>query len=225
MSVNKVGVVTIGQSPRPDVVGEITRILGDSYEVIEVGALDSFSLEEVRKMEPEPGQGLLVTRMRDGTEVKINHDSVLPYLQRAITELNDKQVKIILLLCTGRFPEFKSNVLVVTPSQIVRGVTNASIRKGKLGMILPSIQQVGGAPRIEDTEGLTTYYDSASPYGSIEDVKALGDRLAENKVDLTFLNCMGFDHNHKKIIMEKTGKPVIQSSSLVARVMKELLES
>ena len=221
----KVGVVTIGQSPRPDVVGEITRVLGGGYKIIEVGALDSFTLEEVKKMEPEPGHGLLVTRMRDGTEVKITHDSVLPYIQNAITELNEKRVKIILLVCTGNFPEFESSVLVVTPSKIVRGVTNAAIRKGRLGMILPSIQQVGGAPRTEEKDGLVTYYDSASPYGPIEDVKALGDRLAEQRVDLTLLNCMGFDHNHKKIIAEKTGKPVIQSSALVARVMKELLES
>ena len=84
---------------------------------------------------------------------------------------------------------------------------------------------MGGAPRTEEKDGLTTYYDSASPYGPIEDVKALGDRLAEQKVNRTLLNCMGFDYNHKKIIMEKTGKPVIQSSALVARVMKELLES
>lgn len=221
----KVGVATIGQSPRPDVVGEIKRVLGEGYEIVEAGALDSFTLEEVRKMEPKPGGGLLVTRMRDGTEVRIDHDSVLPYIKNAITELNEKQVKIILLLCTGRFPEFESDVLVVTPSQIVRGVTNAAIRRGRLGMILPSIQQVGGAPRTEEKEGLVTYYDSASPYGPMEAVEALGDRLAEQKVDLTLLNCMGFDHNHKKVIMEKTGKPVIQSSSIVARVMKELLES
>lgn len=221
----KVGIVTIGQSPRPDVVGEIKRVLGSGYEIIEAGALDSFTLEEVKKMKPKPGQGLLVTRMRDGTEVKITHDSVLPYMREAVTKLNEKQVKIILLLCTGRFPEFESDVLVVTPSKIVTGVTNAAIRKGRLGMILPSIQQVGGAPRTEEKDGLVTYYDSASPYGPIEEVEALGDRLAKQKVDLTLLNCMGFDHNHKKIIMDKTGKPVIQSSSIVARVMKELLES
>ncbi len=221
----KVGVVTIGQSPRPDVVGEIERVLGGDHEIIEVGALDGFTLEEVKKMEPGPGQGLLVTRMRDGTEVKISHGSVLPYIREAVTELNEKQVKLILLLCTGSFPEFESDVLVVTPSKIVRGVTNAAIRKGRLGVILPSIQQVGGAPRTDEDDGLLTYYDSASPYGPVEKVEALGDRLAEQRVGLTLLNCMGFDHRHKRIIMEKTGKPVIQSSSLVARVMKELLEA
>jgi protein AroM len=221
----KVGIVTIGQSPRPDVVGEIIRVLGKGYEVLEVGALDGFSIDEVRKMEPEPGHGLLVTRMKDGTEVKITHNVILPYLQRGVSELNEKGVDIILLVCTGRFPEFNSNVLVVTPSQIVHGATNAAIRKGKLGMILPSIQQVGGAPRSEEKDGLTTYYDSASPYGPIDEVIALGDRLAEQKVDLTLLNCMGFERKHKKIIREKTGKPVLQSNALVARVLKELLET
>ncbi len=221
----KVGIVTIGQSPRPDLVGEIMRVLGTSYEFIEKGALDNFTLEEVKKMEPESGSNVLVTQMRDGTEVKTTHEAVHLNIQKSITELNKKHVNIILLVCTGTFPEFKSKALVITPSQIVKGVIKATIRNGTLAMILPSIQQIGGVPHIEEHDGLIIYYDSASPYGSIDEVKLLGDRLNKQKVDLTVLNCMGFNHNHKKIILEKTNKPVIQSSTLVARVMKELLDS
>lgn len=219
----KIGVVTIGQSPRPDVIGEMERILGKGYEILEKGALDDFSLEDVQKIKIEEGQGVLVTRMRDGTEIKITHDIVNPVIQKRITELEEEGVEIILLVCTGRFPEFKSNVLVMQPSNIIRGVTRAAIRKGRMASILPSMQQVGGSPREREEDGLVTYLDSASPYGPIEEVEKLGDRLAKQNVDLIVLNCMGFDRNHKRIIREKTGKPVLQSSAMVARALKELL--
>ena len=219
----KIGVVTIGQSPRPDVIGEMERILGKGYEILEKGALDDFTLEDVQKIKIEEGQGVLVTRMRDGTEIKITHDIVNPVIQKRITELEAEGVELILLVCTGRFPEFKSNVLVVQPSNIIRGVTRAAIRKGRMASILPSMQQVGGSPREREEDGLVTYLDSASPYGPIEEVEKLGDRLAKQNVDLIVLNCMGFDQNHKRIIREKTGKPVLQSSAMVARALKELL--
>jgi len=70
---------------------------------------------------------------------------------------------------------------------------------------------------------LVTYHDAASPYGPIVEVEKLGDRLKEKDLDLILLNCMGFNHVHKNIIKEKTGKPVIQSNSLVAKIVMELL--
>lgn len=219
----KIGVVTIGQSPRPDVIGEMERILGEGYELLEKGALDDYTLEDVNKIKIDPEHGLLVTRMRDGTEIKITHEVVNPIIQKRIAELEKEGVEIILLVCTGRFPEFKSKVLVVQPSNIIRGVTRAAIRKGRMASILPSMQQVGGSPREREEDGLVTYLDSASPYGPIEEVAKLGDRLAKQNVDLIVLNCMGFDYNHKRIIREKTGKPVLQSSAMVARALKELL--
>ena len=74
-----------------------------------------------------------------------------------------------------------------------------------------------------EVDGLVTYFDSASPYGLTEEVEKLGDRLAKKNLDLILLNCMGFTHKHKEIIKAKTGKPVIQSSAIVARALKELL--
>lgn len=219
----KIGVVTIGQSPRPDVVGEITRVLGSGHEVLEAGALDSLTLEELRGMKSARGSDILVTRMRDGTEVKVTHSLVVPFIQERITELEDRGVGLILLLCTGEFPEFEAKSLIVTPSEIVRGCTAAAIREGRLGMVYPSIQQVGGKPSERRDGNLVTYLDAASPYEPMEEIEKLGDRLAERALDLIVLNCMGFSHEHKRVVKEKTGKTVIQSSSLVGRVLKELV--
>jgi len=61
--------LTIGQSPRPDVVPEILGMLGDAaadVETVEAGALDGLSRQEVRAGAPRDGEMPLVSRLRSG---------------------------------------------------------------------------------------------------------------------------------------------------------------
>jgi hypothetical protein len=50
----------------------------------------------------------------------------------------------------------------------------------------------------------------------------LAERLKEQDPALIFLNCFGYSPKVKTIIAERTGKPVIHSNVVVARVLKEL---
>ena len=71
--------LTIGQSPRPDVVPEILGMLGDAaadIEAVEAGALDGLSRDEVRAGAPRDGEMPLVSRLRSGEEVIIGEDFV-----------------------------------------------------------------------------------------------------------------------------------------------------
>lgn len=226
----KIGVATIGQSPRADIIPEMRRVLGKDVEILERGALDGYTLEEVERFEKEAGEGILVSRMRDGTEVNVSHSLVVPRVQRCIEELEKEGVELTLVLCTGRFPTFKSKRLVVYPSDILRGAVSGAIKRGKLGVVQPSKEQIPGVEARSSQSGAKPWgdevevvYDAVSPYGPMEDVVAMAERLAKAGVDLVYLNCMGFCSKHKRIVKEKTGKPVIQSNSLVARVLKELI--
>jgi len=219
----KIGLVTLGQSPRADIMPDMMMILGHEYEVLEEGALDDHTLEDVKKQKIAPDEPILVTRMRDGTEVKVTKKFIVPLVQKRITELEEEDVGVILLLCTGKFPEFESKALIVTPSEIVKGTVNASIRKGKLGVVYPAKEQTKDAQRAWGNEELKVYADWTSPYGPEADLEKLAERLKKKNLDLILLNCMGFGYKTKQLIASKTGKPVIQSNALVARVLKELV--
>jgi len=221
-SIKTIGIITIGQSPRADVVPEMMRVLGRGYEAVEAGALDGHTREELRQLEIGPGDQLLVSRMRDGAEVRITEEFVVPLIQRRIHELEERGVDIILLLCSGRFPEFESEALVVTPSEIVRGAVDAALRRGRLGVVYPAREQLADAAREWSREGREVHLDAASPYGSEEELAGLAERLAERGLDLILLNCMGFTRRMKQLVRERTGRPVIQANALVARVLKEL---
>ena len=102
----KISILTIGQSPRPDVVGEFLHVFGSNYEILEKGALDDYSVEDLTKRKASNGERILVTKLSDGQEIKISHDFILSNLQKCVDYLEEEEVEIILLLCTGKFPEF-----------------------------------------------------------------------------------------------------------------------
>ncbi|MBM4388734.1 MAG: AroM family protein, partial [Deltaproteobacteria bacterium] len=46
----KIGMLTIGQSPRNDILPGLIEILGKDIDIIEAGALDGKTIEDVRKI-------------------------------------------------------------------------------------------------------------------------------------------------------------------------------
>lgn len=205
------------------------EVFGEDVTILERGALDEYTAQQVMNLERKQGEGLLVTRLRDGTEVKVSHSYVVPRVQKCIEELEREGVELTLILCTGRFPTFKSKKLVVYPSDILHGAVSGAMKRGRLAIIMPGTEQLrgietrGGSASHSYGEEVEVVYDAASPYGPESQVEAMAERIAKKNVDLVFLNCMGFNSRHKRIVKEKTGKPVIQSNALIARVMKELI--
>ena len=45
----KIGAITIGQSPRIDVIPEMQEILGENVIILEAGALDGLTKEEIEE--------------------------------------------------------------------------------------------------------------------------------------------------------------------------------
>ena len=65
----KVGLITVGQSPRSDVVPDMAAILGGDVEILEAGALDGLSREQIARLAPEGDDEIIVTRLADGAPV------------------------------------------------------------------------------------------------------------------------------------------------------------
>jgi protein AroM len=65
----RLGLVTIGQTPRTDVVPEMAEVLGPGIEIVERGALDGLDIQAITALAPGPGDEVLVTRLRGGAPV------------------------------------------------------------------------------------------------------------------------------------------------------------
>ncbi|MEM0352609.1 MAG: AroM family protein [Sulfolobales archaeon] len=218
----RVGLVTIGQSPRLDVVPEVVRALGDlDVEVVECGALDGLSREEIAALAPKEGEYLLVTRLKDGTEVKVSREKIIERMQNCVDRL-EQHVDVVGLLCTGEFPELKSRKVLIELSDLLLKVVE-SLRVSKLGVVIPNPAQLELTMKKWSSVAPEIRVVSASPYTStIEDIVRATAELVD--CDLIVLDCIGFTTEIKKAVARATGKPVILPRTLIARVMRELLE-
>jgi len=217
------GTVTIGQSPRVDLIPEMKQILGQEIEIIEAGALDGLTLDEVKALYPEPGDYVLVTRMADGTSVKIAERHIIPRMQEQIDKLVAKGADIVALVCTGEFPSFKCDKLIVRPQRVLFNTTRAVAEGLKLGVLIPDQDQVPQATKRWITSCASVRVEPASPYGPVDAVVRAAGRLSQWGADIVVMDCIGYTLAMKEMVKEATGTPVILARSILSRVLAELL--
>ena len=108
LSKNRVGFLTIGQSPREDIMTEVRPLLGAHIEVVEYGVLDDLSDERIESLAPLEQESRLVSRLRDGSQVLMSERKVGELLPGAIEFMSEEmKVKAIGVLCTHEFPRKK----------------------------------------------------------------------------------------------------------------------
>jgi len=81
MALVKVGLLTIGQSPREDVVPEMSPFFLPNIKILEKGLLDDLSPEEIRRLKPKTGETPLVTRLRKGGSIQLSEKKISALLR------------------------------------------------------------------------------------------------------------------------------------------------
>lgn len=223
MTAPRVGMITIGQSPRSDVVPEITALVERPMRVVEAGALDGLSLEAVRGLAPGPADDTLVTRMADGTEVQVAKRHIIPRIQACIHRLAP-EADALVLLCTGRFPDFDSARPFLEPQGLVDRVVQAVAGpRGRVGVMVPAAAQIEGSRQQMASYGLTATVEVASPYAGGDEVRRAAERLSGSSVSVVVMHCIGYTAGMKAEVRRVAGKPVILARSIVGKVLEELL--
>lgn len=220
-----VGFLTIGQSPRVDVMEDASKILSRKIKVIEAGALDDFTKEDIeRKLKPEPGHTIYVTRLRNGAMVKISKEKILSLMQEKIREIEGK-VDIIAILCSGEFPEFESKVPIIYPDKLLKSFIQGISFKGTLGVLIPISEQLDYARRKWGSYAKSLVVKNISPYTAREnDFRIVAWELAKQTPTLIIMDCIGYSLKHKSIVREVTNTPVISTRGVVFRFLNELAE-
>jgi protein AroM len=221
----KIGMITVGQSPRNDIAPAMSRIIGPGIEIIQKGALDGLSDTEINALAPKSVENRLCTRLVDGRQVVVVKEKILSLMQSKIDALNQASVDLIVFLCTGHFPRFESRCLIVEAQRIVDHCLEALVDdRCTLGVVIPLAEQMTQARQSLSHMTSKIHVVSASPYGPLETVRQAASELNRNPVDLVVLHCMGFSSDHRQVVREITQKPVLVANSIVARTLAELVE-
>jgi len=220
--VRKVGLVTTSQTPRTDVVPSLREMISRSIEFVEVGALDDLAREEILKLTPKSDSDVLVSRVRDGSEVIFGKSHIIPRLQRCIDALNSEGVEAIALLCAGNFPRFESKAPIVRPDLLMYGFLKSIPNMKKVGLLVPNERQQEPIGREFRDEGFEVVTSWLSPYreGPVENAVKPFKR---EDVTLVSLLCMGHTLELKEKVVRLTSKPTVLSQSLLAKAIDELL--
>lgn len=221
----KIGAITVGQSPRTDVTADIMGIFDGKVELCEKGGLDGLTKEEISKFKPEEGDYILVSRLNDGSSVTFAERLILPRLQTAIHELEAEGAELIMMFCTGKFPDtLKSRVPLIYPCDILDRMVPLFSPNSSIIVVTPSPQQLKQS--LEKWSQIVTDAEviSASPYGDFDAIFKAAEQAKGLKGDVIVLDCIGYSQEMKKIFARETKKPVILPRTLLARSISELTD-
>ena len=221
----KLGLITVGQAPRADVVPDMTAILGPGVEIHEAGALDGLTLEQIGALAPRGDDEILVTRLADGSAVFVGKTNVIPLVEARIAALEDKGTALNVLLCTGAFPRLAARRVLLEPQQLLLGLLRATTFPGRLGVLTPSQRHVPQTTERWRGEGFDVVVAPLSPYEE-EDARAVrraAETLREGGAGLIVMDCIGFRRKTRDEIAHLAEAPALVANLLVARVAAEML--
>ncbi len=218
----RIGLVTIGQSPRDDIVPGFLHGFGGRAELVQVGALDDLVAERVAAMAPRPGDQVLVTRMRDGHPVVVGREGLLPLLQAAISKVERARVKMVVVLCTGTFPELRAGVPLIEPDRVVLNLVRGLLPSGRLGVVIPLPEQVTQATERWSSDW-TVSIRAALPYGQAAQIDEAARGLRAFAPDLVVLDCLGFTPEDGQRARKILNRPAVVPQTILGRVAAEVL--
>jgi protein AroM len=217
-------VITIGQTPRSDMIPSIRSFLPQETVIIEKGVLDGRTEQEILELAPEPGQTTLISRLKNGGSAVMGKEKILPILQSLIDDLNQTNVSLIILACTGKFPLFKSKIPLIYPDFLLNHVVKGLFRDGMLGVIVPLPEQAEAILDKWKQADFMTIPVVCSPYSfQAEALQDAVKQLDQFPVKAIVLDCMGYTEEMKALAQTYTSKPVILSRNVIFRASGEIL--
>jgi protein AroM len=219
-----IGLVTIGQSPRSDVVPDMAAVLGPGIDIREAGALDGLPRSEIQALAPTGDDEILVTRLADGSSVFVGKQKIVGLVEQRIAALERRGVALTALLCTGAFPRLRATRPLIQPHPVLLGTLRGLSWQGRLGVLTPSVPHVPQTEARWRRDGFDPVVAPLSPYEE-EDPSALrraADAMRAGGVGLVVMDCMGFRRKSRDELRGLTGVPVILANLLVARLIAEI---
>lgn len=215
----RLALLTIGQSPRQDVIDDIGYLLRN-VDYIERGVLDGLNKEYIeRNLSPKPGEDFYITRLSNGSQVKVSKkliDEMMVELVRKVEEYVD----LIVIMCTGDF-NISSKKLLLLPSKVIVKFIE-SLSPKSLGVLVPGKGQEDMAYNrwIEIVDNVKVF--AWSPYTDGEYLlKSIAKNLKD--VDIIVMDCIGYSTGHGNLLKRITGKPVVVPRHLIASIITSLI--
>lgn len=222
MNLIKVGLLTIGQSPREDIVPEIKSLFLPHIHIVEAGLLDNLSSTEIERLKPEIGETPLVSRLRNGSQVQLSEKKINSLLPEIIDSMKTKmKVKAVGILCTHDFPKTKFSLSVIFPFDYLNILINHILKAKSLGVVIPLENQIEMAKKKWEKEKVVV--EAKSPYAEGKTWKRIAKKFIQEKVEAVILDCIGYKIKDKREIQNLISIPILLPRVILATAINQLL--
>jgi protein AroM len=213
--------LTIGQTPRTDLVPEIVAALPRAPDIEEWGALNGLDAEAVASLAPDATDQALVTRLRGGEQAVIGKRWVAGRIQAWLDERPSDDAEVMVLLCTGDFSGLRPRGYLLDAQHLVDHMVDALCHgAATIGLLVPLGRQEA-EHHYRPAPGQRIRTAHASPYDGSEDFRAVGGSLTD--CDVVVMHCMGYTETQRTAVASGTGRPVLLARRLVASALSNLL--
>lgn len=217
------GIATIGQSPRPDLVSAFGAFAPGARIAVR-GALDDVVTGQVDAWSALPTSYPLLVRLADGTTREIGRDLLHPRVVVAAAMLAADGAAAVVVACAGDFPDVPCPVPLLLPGRLLPAVVRAIAPHRRIGIVTPVRGQVEAAAAKWRRDG----FDPVVTWAEPDDDAAL-DRAAatlrDAHVPMIVLDCMGHADAAARRLEDGSGIRVLLAQSLVARVAGEFVRA
>ena len=218
------GIATIGQAPREDLVALFGLFAPRGTKIVLRGCLDGLSDGEIAARPPLEDADTLYTRLRGGGDVNISKKHVIERAPATLAALRRDGCDAIVFACTGAFPPIAGDAGVLFPSRILDGVARALLpAEGRLGLLIPVAEQTGALTRKWTRPGLEVFAEPLKPSDGTEQATLAARRLVARRPDLIAMDCMSYTPELKSAVHAASGVPTLLGITVAGRVVQELL--
>lgn len=218
------GIITIGQAPRVDIGRAFEAVFaGSAHTFVQAGALDKFDPADIRQTEIGriETEKTYVSLLRDGTSIEVDTFKIARLLQERVTEI-ENDVDVIVVLCTGVFPDLSSSKPLYFPDEILREVVASRGADIRVGLVVPLEVQI---PMLGEKWSGFNHVGTvvASPYDD-GDFHEAGRQLADLHPDVVVTDCMGYTREHAQILSAECGADILTPQTTVASYVRQVLD-
>lgn len=212
--------VTVGQSPRTDLIAEMLDNLDLPIEALEIGALDGLSPREIEALRVRDGETSIVTKLADGSEIVVSKKRIGERTAWLAGRVRPHQYDLVVILSTGLFRDFESYCPTVNAQRALEfAVISLAAQGSSVGLIQPLQRQVAEL----DIPALQPYRVTAS-YADYGDSASLARALFDlADCEVIVLNSVGFTEADRETAAKVTGKPVVLARRIIACAIRLLL--
>ncbi|MEZ2126420.1 MULTISPECIES: AroM family protein [unclassified Sinorhizobium] len=217
---HRVMFLSVGQSPRTDIIGDMLENLDVPIEACEIGALDGLSEAEINDLRVRPGELSIVTRLADGRDIVISKLRIAERMAKIAAAFQPNEFDLVVILSTGLFRDFESTCPTVNAQRAMESaVISLAAHGSAVGLIQPLQQQIEEL----DIPALAPYKIYAS-YAADGDKKLLASALIDlADAEIIVLNSVAFTEADRQMVAKASGKPVVLARRIVASAIRLLL--